>query len=443
MTYGWASLLCQFGVGWRPPTSLLCDQCTCCSACCTLCTAGRYDWSGELELAPDPFTEWQDAQSLLASNINGSSSPVPARHRSLLQPATPSNFVSITSGSSIHGGSDGSISDSNPLAVLQLLLSPDTSSAVPRSSISTSSSSSSASLGNKDQALLSASRQRSLLQDASNSTSTGMVPVQGRVGIRESRAPVDPSGSSAPGTVSLDDTGDITLICQGGQCPVPPTNLGGMGETGGQQGQSVGKAQGATGSALNLSLLAIILIAVCVPAGLALCAAGVAAGVLRRRKKQKEKDAGSAKKDERGKQGSKESWRSTDGVSRSPIARPAMLRRSNAGSGNGSPEDFSTDGQGTSVERVQPGETGFGSMPGGLFRFGSTQLMRGGSIEWPANMPTLPPARDSMDLAAARARGSIDWSVVQEDRSNRGAKWSVAGSLAGMATSMAHVLNFR
>lgn len=87
----------------------------------SLC-AGNYDWAGELELTPDPFTVWQDAASLLQQ---GNASVAPAgRHRSLLQ-----------------------------------------------------------------------------------SSSTGMVPVQGRVGVRESRTAID-SSSTAGGSVALDDTGE-------------------------------------------------------------------------------------------------------------------------------------------------------------------------------------------------------------------------------------------
>jgi hypothetical protein len=217
-----------------------------------------------------------------------------------------------------------------------------------------------------------------------------------------------------------------------------------------------------------MSLLKVLLIALVVPAGLALCATGIAAAVLRRRRKQKEKQQQPAKAATRknikrpggalrhrvgeedlqleGKQGTKESWRSVDGTSWVPGASPAALprlRRSNNGNScNGSDEYTDADlalqnhGQGTSVERLQPGETAFGSMPGGINRLvGMAAPARTGSIDWSAAM--LPPTRDSFDLQRG---ASIEWSGTARPH---GAKWSMAGSLAGMATTMANVFNFR
>jgi hypothetical protein len=353
--------------------------------------AGRYDWSGELELAPDPFQEWRDAESLLATNASASTAP--SGHRRTLLQSTP--------------------------------------------------------------------------------TSTGVVPVQGRVAIKESRAPVDPSGSSTPGVVSLDDTGDITLICQGGTCPT--TAPGPVGQAGGSQGQGEvpeapavagkGQAGGAVGA---MSLVNVLLIALVVPAGLALCATGVAAAVLHRRRKQQKKQHQPAKAltqknikrpgcahrhrvgeedlQLEGKQGAKESWRSVNGMSWVPGAGPAAvprLRRStNGASCNGTAEYTDADlalqhhGQGTNVERLQPGETGFGSMPGGVNRLlGMAAPARTGSIDWSAAM--LPPTRDSFDLQRG---GSIEWSGATRPH---GAKWSMAGSLAGMASTMASMFNSR
>jgi len=56
-------------------------------------------------------------------------------------------------------------------------------------------------------------KRRALLQQ----TTTGLVPVQGRVAIKESKTVVDNSGSTS-GVLALDDSGDIQLVC-GSNCP--------------------------------------------------------------------------------------------------------------------------------------------------------------------------------------------------------------------------------
>ncbi|WIA18832.1 hypothetical protein OEZ85_003511 [Tetradesmus obliquus] len=345
--------------------------------------SGRYDWSGELELSPDPFTEWQDAAELLHTNSSSSNS-------------------------------------TNPPA---------------------------------------GTRHRILLQDASNATSTGMVPVQGRVAVKESKAPVDPSSSNSPaGTVALDDSGDITLICLNGVCPPSLTGLPGVAETpdSGETGGS-GQTQNPVGAVTGMRLLIILLAALVAPAGLAICATGVAAVVLKRRRKEKEDEqardarlkrlhthkegqiAGRQEQQQQqqqqelqlqGRQGVKQSWRSVDGGDASWVPgvspSPAVLRRSTAGGSYSGSDEF-TDANlalqqqqqeaiaSSSIERLQPGETGFGSMPGGVNRF--------------AAMVTMPPGRDSMDgFGVERSRGS---------------RWSLAGSVAGMASSVAAAVRFR
>jgi hypothetical protein len=261
-----------------------------------------------------------------------------------------------------------------------------------------------------------------------------MVPVQGRVGIRESKAPVDPGASSNPGSVALDDTGDIVLICWNGVCPPSLTGIPGQAETpDGTQTQLGNSAQAQLSAASGSKLLVILLAALAAPAGLAICATGIAAAVLRKKRKQKDDEQAQAAKlkqpnnvpaqdrhDElqlQGRQGVKQSWRSADGTSWVPGAAPspAVLRRSNAG---GSTELTDADlalQQGTSIERLQPGETGFGSVYGG----------RNGG----AAMVTLPPARDS-----------IDGCVVER---SRGSRWSLAGSMAGVASSISNALHLR
>ncbi|KAF6257103.1 hypothetical protein COO60DRAFT_1461341 [Scenedesmus sp. NREL 46B-D3] len=320
--------------------------------------SGRYDWSGELELAPDPFTEWQDAASLLVTDSSSNSSSMPDGHH-----------------------------------------------------------------------------RRSLLQDAASgdndsSTSTGMVPVQGRVGIRESRAPVDPNGNSSPGTVTLDDTGDIVLICLNGVCPPSLTGKPGQGETpGSTQDKPAGLVLDLFSAFPGTRPQIILLAAILVPAGLAICATGIVAVVLRKRRKQKEEEQAREGTNKRkraddqpterqeqqlqleGRQSLKPVWRSADGTSWVPgtTQSSALLRRSSIGTSiNGSGAFTDADlalqlgPQGTSVERLQPGETGFGSNPGNVSRF--------------AAMAALPPSRDSADgCAVERSRGS---------------KWSLAGSLA-------------
>jgi hypothetical protein len=327
--------------------------------------AGRYDWSGKLELAPDPFAVWEDAQSLLTTVGNASSSST--RHRSLLQDT----------------GTNG------------------------------------------------------------NSTSTGMIPVQGRVGVRESKASTSPSGASAPGVLALDD-GDITLVCQAGQCPAV---LSGVPEQAGNSAAAK-PASGQAAPSTPLNIKVIIIAALAAPTGLAVCALGIFAAVMHRRKKR-EREAAEAGADDpadkrphkrsprrpdpqsEGKQGVKQSWRSTDGgVIWGPRASPATLRRStNGASCSGSNE--STDGEvsppyghhdGTPVEGLQPGETGFGSMPGGFYRSGAI----------------LPPRTDSLDLYGPPERTTSN--VLQGMRGNR---WSLTGSLAGMAATMAQALHLR
>lgn len=60
---------------------------------------------------------------------------------------------------------------------------------------------------------LTSGRRRALLQQST----TGLVPVQGRVAIKESKTVVDNSGSTS-GVLALDDSGDIQLVC-GSNCP--------------------------------------------------------------------------------------------------------------------------------------------------------------------------------------------------------------------------------
>lgn len=247
-----------------------------------------------------------------------------------------------------------------------------------------------------------------------------MVPVQGRVGIRESKAPVGTGGTAAPGTALLDDTGDITLVCQDGRCPQSLTGLAAADAAG------LGSEAAAAAAPANMKLV-VILVAVLVPAGLAVCAAGVAAVVLRKRRRQKEEKQGNKGRPERpkkhqdahdlseGRQGVKQSWRSGDGGRTG--ASPAVLCRSNAGSDDGEYSNGDLNSHGTNVEQLQPGETGFGSMAGGTNqRFGA--------------MVTLPPTTDSLD------------GFSTEHASGR-PRWSLAGSLAGMANSVAGALHFR
>lgn len=344
----------------KPRTS----QPVCPGLCCAFNLAGRYDWSGQLELAPDPFTVWEDAQSLLAVS---------------------------------NSTADG--------------------------------------------------RRRSLLQTHGNTTSTGMVPVQGRVGVRETRAPVQASGTPAPGVLALDD-GDITLVCQDGQCPSALTGPGqaqnplqGVPAAAGGT-SSPGGTAAVPGTPLNIKV--VVVAALVAPAGLALLGIGVAAAVIRRRRRQKEKaeavDTARLQKQRSGRPpglqgpqpqgglvGARTIWRSTDGSPQwGPQAGPAALRRS---TGVHSDFDDSSDGQacppnglGTLVEGVRPGETGFGSMPGG---FGGP-----GAI--------LPPARDSA--------AGFGFELEHTGHAVHGAggnRWSLAGSLAGMATTVAHALHLR
>jgi hypothetical protein len=281
-----------------------------------------------------------------------------------------------------------------------------------------------------------------------------MVPVQGRVGVRESKAPTQAAGTSnsSPGVVTLDD-GDITLVCQACQ---RPSGLTGGGPLSGQPESPAAGGRDTTGSkaapgSTAVSIKMIIIAALVAPTGLALIVVGALAVVMKRRKKQKE-DASDSTQDEKRlhkhksgrpgrpghpelQQGVKHSWRSTDGGdSWYPRAGPATLRRStNGASWNGSNE--STDGEaspphghGTQVEGLQPGETGFGSMPGGIYRPGAI----------------LPPTRDSMDLYAGHGRPGMPVAGHRPPASGaRGNRWSLAGSLAGMATSVANVLHLR
>jgi hypothetical protein len=262
-----------------------------------------------------------------------------------------------------------------------------------------------------------------------------MVPVQGRVGIRESKAPVDPGASSNPGSVALDDTGDIVLICLNGVCPPSLTGIPGQTETpDGTHTQPGNSAETPISAASGSKLMIILLAALVAPAGLAICATGVAAVVLRKRRKQKDdeqaRDTNHARSNVpahdqhnelqlQGRHGVKQSWRSADGTSWVPGATPspAVLRRSRSNAG-GSTELTDADRalqQGTSIERLQPGETWFGSVYGG----------RNGG----AAMVTLPPARDS-----------IDGCVVER---SRGSRWSLAGSMAGVASSISNALHLR
>lgn len=194
---------------------------------------------------------------------------------------------------------------------------------------------------------------------------------------------MDPSAGAAAGTVSLDDSGDIVLICQDGKCPLGLA---------GQSGTFGGPA--ATGKAASSKLMVILVSALVAPAGLAVCATGIAAVVLRRRRKRatEEEAAGGTngtsgtrrrrghrpKREAQleGRAGAQEIWSSTDGVPWPPTAGSNVLYSSNAGS-----DESSSSGGGNNVLRLQPGETGFGSMPGGIFQ----------------SVAMLPPPRDSID----------------------------------------------
>lgn len=297
---------------------------------------GRYDWSGQLELAPDPFAEWQDAQALLATNTTS----VAARHRSLLQ-----------------GPSSGS------------------------------------------------------------TTSTGMVPVQGRVGIREAKASVAPGIGLSPGTIALDD-GDIVLVCSDGRCPAGFTNTS----------QSIAPATEAPASGVSPQLLVIILAAVMAPIALAVCATGAAVVVLRKRRREDGQQAGGAGEKPNheqkhgelaGRSGLRQGWRRGEGASPRPTAGPAVLRRSSDDNTDVHSAVQYMSGPVTSVERVQPGETGFGSMPGDSSNYGA--------------MVVLPPARDSLDLFGPE--------VPAAPHPNR--RRSFVGSLTGMAASLAQALHLR
>jgi hypothetical protein len=220
--------------------------------------------------------------------------------------------------------------------------------------------------------------------------------------------------------VSLDDSGDIVLFCQDGNCP-----LG----LGGQSGTPGGPA--AMGKAASSRLMVILVSALVAPAGLAICATGIAAVVLRhRRKRAAEQEAaggtgetgGTRRRRGRrprreaqleGRAGTQEIWRSTDGVPWPANTSSNALYSSNAGS-----DESSSSGGGNHVLRLQPGETGFGSMPGGMFQ--------------PVAM--LPPPRDSVDGPGSHEGQSSGY--------NR-RRWSIASSLTGMATNVALALHLR
>lgn len=265
--------------------------------------------------------------------------------------------------------------------------------------------------------------------------------------------------------------GDITLVCQNGACPAQ------LGQPDSSQETSLTYPDnGSTASkSVNTKLLIILLAAVVAPAGIALCATGIAAAVIykRRKRKREEEDGESQAKagkvtrlhkhhdgavagrqwqesleGSQARQRPRTIWKSTDGAGiANPVglsagnpwiasAGPAELERlSNAGSSShssrqNSPEEnkwFSEhrDAEGNAVQQLRPGETGFGSMPGG---FGA--------------MVTLPPARDSVyggqlaglehpvpGAAAGHAGPAGIWQAARR---------SLAGSVAGIASALAH-----
>eukprot|EP00775_Hariotina_reticulata_P005926 gene5926-6166_t len=127
---------------------------------------------------------------------------------------------------------------------------------------------------------LTSGRRRALLQQST----TGLVPVQGRVAIKESKTVVDNSGSTS-GVLALDDSGDIQLVC-GGNCPdMGQPQLGAPEQAGSSPSADSSTNTGASGA--TTKKLAI-LIAIAVPLGTALCALVIAAAVLHRRKKKKD-----------------------------------------------------------------------------------------------------------------------------------------------------------
>lgn len=158
----------------------------------------------------------------------------------------------------------------------------------------------SSSNGSSRRHLLQARSKRSgrvLLQSAS----TGMVPVQGRVSIRESGS-AESSISGSNGTEVLDNTGDIMVI--GDHPPMAPatdpasTNNSSKVPTPPAQGTAPvagDNTDGAPGPLPSISLpdisvkpkVLLILTAILAPTAVAICTVGVVAGVLYRRRKRK------------------------------------------------------------------------------------------------------------------------------------------------------------
>jgi hypothetical protein len=200
---------------------------------------GVYDWAGQLDLSPDPFTVWSDTSELLT---NSSSSN---RHRSLLQQGASSSRLLLQAGAS------------------------------------------------------------------SNSTGTGNVPVQGRVAVREtgsgSSSSSNPVTAGSSAAIALDDSGDIMVlglppadVCQANPavCPADSLNVlvtGKIPQPGAAESSSTGTQPAGGLPKLQIPGLAvspkvlIVIAALAGPTALALCAMGIVAGVLhRKRKRQKE-----------------------------------------------------------------------------------------------------------------------------------------------------------
>lgn len=197
----------------------------------------------------------------------------------------------------------------------------------------------------------------------------------------------------------------------------------------------------ATNSATNPKLVTIVLAAVLAPAGVAMCATGLVGAILYR--KRHRDDQQQTNKEKKGKLArlhkhhdgavtgrQKQLPRSKGTHHSSNTLAEAELELSNPGSRKNSGQDTADEGLAaanlramrTAVERVRPGETGFGSMPG--------------SHE---AMITLPPRRDSVDwtsimqVEASRQSYSIMMNPVNAMRN----------SLTGIANGFAQALRFR
>eukprot|EP00775_Hariotina_reticulata_P014247 gene14247-14395_t len=129
---------------------------------------------------------------------------------------------------------------------------------------------------------LTSGRRRALLQQST----TGLVPVQGRVAIKESKTVVDNSGSTS-GVLALDDSGDIQLVC-GGNCPdMGQPQLGAPDHSSGNPAATPGMSPNHSGLQTNV-LTGTLIAAIAAAAGVGLCAVGIVGAVVYRRRKRKE-----------------------------------------------------------------------------------------------------------------------------------------------------------